>query len=405
VTLIGGNSAAKAKFLHNYLGTEQLLSGVQTSAHKFSVLLHNNQPTPTTLPGTALDVDPRYPFYRMSEKIEKLQSGAGSRVNSYMELKTLNSEFHLKGKLFIDAPNINDGITSPVISLLMRHSIENGDLVLVFTDVFETITPQVEELIETIKLYQDTNKFIYLLEETAGAFPAGFPIANNNVAAIATWQRKLADLGLNTGQFIVLSKQQPSNFAELDQRMINVGYDRIYRILDALDKNIYELENVVIPEVGKGITLWKERVNMSSLIVLGFVATIAVFAEIEFGIVITSLIDPIIGPIVLIVLAAAMMPLHLLFGKAHAKAINKQLGKRQKELHLIENIAGLFEKSQSFSRMILPITEPASWNKKTKARLHHLSDRTRELVRALNDNFASYVDSSFKNQANSLDLE
>jgi hypothetical protein len=185
----------------------------------------------------------------------------------------------------------------------------------------------------------------------------------------------------------------------------NVSYDRIYRVLDSLDKNIHELEEVIIPEVRTGIELWKERVNMSSLIVLGFIATIAIFAEIEMGIVISSLVDPIIGTIVLIVLIAGMTPLHLLFAKVHARAISKQLSKRQKELHLMENIAELFEKNQTVARMMLPISEPAGWNKKTKARLNQLSDRTRELVRSLNDNFASYGDSTVKNPINPLDLD
>jgi len=68
ISLIGGNSTAKSRFINNYLGTEQLTAGIQTAAHKFTVLLHNNQPNSVTLPGTALDVDHRYPFYQISEK-------------------------------------------------------------------------------------------------------------------------------------------------------------------------------------------------------------------------------------------------------------------------------------------------------------------------------------------------
>ena len=87
-------------------------------------------------------------------------------------------------------------------------------------------------------------------------------------------------MGLNTGQFIIVPNQQNSinplskvDFSEIDQRMANVAYDRSYRVLDSLEKNIREIEDVVIPEVKKGIALWKERVNISSLIVLCFIAT------------------------------------------------------------------------------------------------------------------------------------
>ncbi|MGZ8190258.1 MAG: hypothetical protein ACXWTS_03405 [Methylococcaceae bacterium] len=398
ISVLGGNSTAKSRFINNYLGTEQLLSGIQTSAHKFTVLLHNNQTSPATLPGTALDVDHRYPFYKISRKIEQQQAGEGSRVNSYLELKTINSE-HLKGKLFIDAPNISAAPASPVISLLTKHIIEHSDLVLIFTDVFEFATPLLDELIQHIITHQDFNKFVYLIDEPAAALN---PVNNNEV--ISSWQRKLSELGLNTGQFIVLPNQQnsinPQNqdiFAEIDQRMGHVTHDRSYRVLDSLEKNIDEIENVVMPELKKAIVLWKERVNMSTLIVLTLIATLAVFAEIQVGI-LEFLIDPIIGPIVLAVVIAIMVPAHLVLSKLHAKLIINQLTNRQKELHLIENLANIFEKGLTFPRMMLPITEPAGWNKKTKARLSQLSDKTKELVQLLNDSFSTYHEVHLDNQ-------
>jgi hypothetical protein len=73
-----------------------------------------------------------------------------------------------------------------------------------------------------------------------------------------------------------------------------------------------------------------------------------------------------------------------------AKLIVNQLVKRQKELHLLENLASFFEKNLTFSRMLLPINEPAGWNKKTKSRLSQLSEKTKELVQSLNDSFGTY---------------
>ena len=71
-----------------------------------------------------------------------------------------------------------------------------------------------------------------------------------------------------------------------------------------------------------------------------------------------------------------------------ALIINK-LNERQKELHLMENLAGLFEKNLTFTRMILPMYESVAWNKKIKARLLHLNDKTKDLVQSLNDIFGS----------------
>jgi hypothetical protein len=390
ISLIGGNSTAKPRFINNYLDSDSQFSGIQTASHKFTVLLHNNQSSQSTLPGTALDVDHRFPFYQISNKIEQQEKGEGDRINSYLELKTINSD-RLKSRLFIDTPNISEASSNPVTSLLAKHTIENSDLVLVFTDIFDSISPLVDEVIESIILHQDSNKFVYLIDKPAAMLNS---LANNEI--ISSWQRKLAGLGLNTGQFIVLPSQEIgagsqnlTDFAAIDQRLANVGHDRTYRILNSLEKNIREIDTVLMPEVKKAIIQWKDRSAFSSLIVLGFIATLAIFAEIQTGI-LELLIDPIIGPAIIITLIVIMVPLHILFSKIHSKLIISQLNARQRELHLIENLAGVFEKNLTIGRMLLPILEPKGWNKKTKLRLSQISSKTKDLVQSLNDSFSTY---------------
>lgn len=395
VSFIGGNSTAKARFINSYLGDNQANSGIQASTHKFTVLLQSSQTNLATLPGTALDVDPRYPFYQISKKMEQLQKGEGDKVNSHLELKALNSE-RLKGKLFIDSPNLGAIPESPVNSMLLKHMIENSDLILIFTDIFGSTSPLLEEVIQHIETHQDSNKFVFLIDEPIAAIN---PSKTNEI--ILSWQRKLATMNITTGQFIIAPSQQNSittqtkvDFSEIDQRMGNVSLDRTYRILNSLEKNIRDIEDVVFPEVRKGITLWKERVNLTSLIVLSFIATLAVFAEIETGI-LEVLIDPIIGPIVLVILTAILIPVHILISKLHAKFIINKLNERQKELHLMENLGNLFEKNLTFLRMLLPIQESIAWNKKTKANLSGLSEKTKDLVQSLNDIFGSYDETSY----------
>lgn len=391
ITLIGGGSNAKSKFMNAYFGSDLQLTGLQTSHNKFSVLLHNIQTSPTTLPGTALDVDHRFPFYQISHKLEQLQPGEGSRVNAYLELKTLPSD-HLKGRLFIEAPSISATPSNAVNAFLFTYAIENSDTVFIFTDTFDTHSPLLDELIAQIKRHQDTNKLIYLIDA-----PAALNAARSG-EIISGWQRRLDDLGISSGQFMVLPSQDTGfipqagkvDFSLIDQRLANVGHDRTYRILQSLENNIAEIENVVIPEVKKGIATWKERVNMSSLLVLSLFIVLALFAEINTGIVLATLIDPILGPISLLALIAIMTPIHLIFSRLHAKLIITQLNNRQKELHLLENLAGMFEKNLTFSRMMLPASEPAQWNKKTKARLSQLKSKTKDLVQSLNDTFSAY---------------
>jgi hypothetical protein len=393
VSLIGGNSTAKSRFINSYLGTEQLLSGIQASSHKFTALLYNNQSTPATLPGTALDVDHRYPFYQISQKIEQQQKDEGKRINAYLELKTIHSE-RLKGKLFIDAPNVSATSAVPVMSMLTTHTIENSDLVLVFCDVFEVSSSMMNELVRQISVHQDTNKFIYLIDAPAATF---YPTKSSEI--ISSWQRRLADLGLNTGQFILLpnqehstSAQNPPQFIEIDQRLANVEHDRSYRILNALGKSIHDIENVIIPEIKDGIATWKERINLTSLLILGGIAALAVFLELQLGIVIDLLFDPITGPIIILVIISVMVPLHLINAKLQSKFIMNRLNDRRKDLHLMENLGEFFELNVTFSRMLFNFSEPAGWNKKVRTRLAQLSDKTKDLVQSLNDSFSTYND-------------
>ena len=392
ISLIGGNSTAKSRFINSYLVSGQLFSGIQAASHKFTVLMYNNQSNPATLPGTALDVDHRYPFYQISQKIEQLQQGEGQRINSYLELKTIRSD-RLKGKLFIDAPNVSATPATPTVSMLTRHVIENSDLVLVFSDVFETSSSLLNELITQITLQQDNNKFIYLIDAPAATF---YPTKSSEI--ISSWQRRLADIGLNTGQFILLHNQEhsantqvPPQFEEIDQRLANVEHDRSYRILNVLEKSIHAIEDVVIPELKDGIDHWKDRVNMSSLVVLGSLAALAVFAELQIGIT-DLLFDPVFGPIILLVVLCFLVPLHMIMSKIQAKYVIARLNNRQKELHLLENLGELFEANLTFSRMLLNFSEPAGWNKKTRAKLAQLSVRAKDLVEALNDSFSTYND-------------
>ena len=393
ISLISGNSSAKSRFLNSYLtNAQQVPSGTQAFNQKFTVLLHNNQTHAATLPGTALDVDPRYPFYQISNQIEQLLKGEGDRINSYLELKTMNCE-RLKGKVFIETPNISAEPSNPIHALLSKKSIDCADLVFVFSDVFETTSPMQDELIQQIISQQDSNKFIYLIDEPLAALN---PAKTNEI--ISSWQRKLLALGLNTGQFIIMPTMQnninpnhQADFYQIDERIANVNNDRTYRVLDALEKNIRDIENVVIPEVKKAIATWKERANITSLFIVSFIAILAVFAEIEFG-VLDFLFDPIIGPIILVVLLLTLVPTHLLICKLHAKFIVKKLNLRQKELSLMENLANLFEMNLTTTRMLLPISEPIGWNKITKSRLTALTNKTKELVQSLNDDFSDYED-------------
>ncbi len=374
ISTLGGYSSAKSDFINRYLGIQP-----HSSRHKFTVLQYTPQTTSATLPGNALDADHRLPFYQISRDIEQVAAGEGSKLNTYLELITINN-LKLKTKLLIDAPVISPTAENKATSLLRKHVINISDLVLVFTDLFEADPALINETVANIVAQQDSNKFIFVIDHSEISLE---PQKSQEIAA--AWQRRLAEFGIHTGQFIVLS--QNGDLSLIDQRISNLNNDRTYRILASLEKGIRDIDDVVISEVEASITTWKERCNASTLIILGFLIMLLLFAEIAMGI-LDLLLDPIIGPAIILTIIAILTPIHIVVSRIHAKFIINQLHKRQKQLNIPEDLAGLFEKSLSFWRVLLPTTAPVGKNKKNRKKLAGLLEQSKDLVQALNDQFS-----------------
>jgi len=374
VSTLGGYSPAKSEFIDRFLDVR-----LHTTRHKFTVLQYTPQTTSATLPGTALDADHRLPFYQIGREIEQVKPGEGGKVNSYLELVTVNSG-KLKNKLIIDTPVLNPAAETAVNSMLRQHVIAISDLVLVFTDLFDADPEFSKDTIANIVKYQDTNKFLYVIDHSE------LNLEENKIhEIIASWQRRLNDFGIFTGQFIVLSNN--GNLSQIEQRVNSLNSDRSYRVLESLENSIRAVDDVIMEEVGSSISVWKERCNATTLIILSFIIMLILFAEIAVGI-LDLFFDPIIGPAIILGLLALLTPLHIIVSRVHAKFIINQLNKRQKQLNLSEDLSGLFEKGVTFWRMLFPITQPVGRNKKTRKKLDQLLEQTKDLVQALNDQFS-----------------
>ena len=100
IAVLGTFSSGKSTFINHYLGFRTQRTGNQAVDDKFTVLCYSHEETPHALPGVALDSDPRFPFYRMSDEIEKVAKGEGRRIDAYLQLKTCPSE-NLRGKILL----------------------------------------------------------------------------------------------------------------------------------------------------------------------------------------------------------------------------------------------------------------------------------------------------------------
>ena len=91
VAVLGTYSSGKSTFINHYIGKQLQLTGNQAVDDRFTVICYStDHDDPRVLPGLALDADPRFPFYRLSQSIEGIASGEGQRIDAYLQLKTLS---------------------------------------------------------------------------------------------------------------------------------------------------------------------------------------------------------------------------------------------------------------------------------------------------------------------------
>ena len=415
ITLVGSSKSGKAEFINNYLKAQLVNAGLQT---KLTVFQHSQNDQAVTLPGTALDGDPRFPFYRVSSKLERIRKGEGERVNNYLELKT-SINTRLQDKILINTPDLADTFDN-VSLFLTHHVIDLSDLILVFIETDLSKLESIRKIL--LQLFKDENgnqkepnKIVFVVNQEKGMTD------NAYVEQIMTMlKNQLDEVDIKVGQFLVLDNNEQASAvhanigttsildqiagkqaaattatgdsnksrAVIEEQMASVNVHRAYAILNTLEHNIREIDDSIIPELRKILEVWKDRVHFTVSLILGFFATLLVFAEVNTGIV-SSLFDPIIGSIVLVAIILVMLPAHFLISKTHAKLIINQLNDRKKQEDSVENLAGLFERHMTFWLMLLPKKEPVGWNKVAKARATGLLQQAKDLVQSLNDGFSS----------------
>ena len=133
VSILGTFSAGKSSFINHFLGRKLQFTGNQAVDDKFSVICYSSGEDGRVLPGLALDSDPRFPFYQMSDEIEKVTAGEGRRIDAYLQMKTSCSE-RVSGKIIIDSPGFDADDQRNTILRLTDHITDLSDLVLVFFD-------------------------------------------------------------------------------------------------------------------------------------------------------------------------------------------------------------------------------------------------------------------------------
>lgn len=395
ISVLGLFSAGKSSFINHFLKTKIQRTGVQAVDDKFTVLCYSPDPEVKTLPGLALDVDPRFPFYQISRDIEEAMEGEGKRINAYLQLKTCNSE-NLKGKILIDSPGFDADAQRSATLRITKHIIDISDLVLIFFDARRpepgAMRDTLEYLVKTTVDRYDSEKFIYILNQI------DVTAREDGLAeVVAAWKSALAEKGLNITQFYTifspeielncdneyvkerLEARRDRDLAEIHRRMQEVEVKRAYRILNALDATTKELKDQAIPELLRALFGWRSWTLRLDALVLAAIIGGVVFAGLMTGFWLSPLADAAAIAAALAIVAV----FHLLFSALFKAIYRRRLARRQKQLKLNFNLVRAFDKCANW--YLLATGKIKGWNEAVRARLEEIVNHADILIQRLND--------------------
>jgi len=279
IAVLGTFSAGKSTFINDYLEFDLQRTGHQAVDDKFSVICFAGDGQSKTLPGTALDADPRFPFFSIGKEIEEGAEGEGRKLDSYLQLKSCPCE-KLKGKILVDSPGFDADEQRTATLSIADRIIERSDLVMVFFDAHRpepgAIRDTLEHLVEKAVARHDATKFIYILNQIDVTADE-----NNLEDVVAAWQRALAQKGLTAGRFYRVFSQtacvhieneeaarrliewREQDMADLEDRLNQVEMQRVYRVADSLRHHCLHIEEKVVPELKERIADWRRFVLLA----------------------------------------------------------------------------------------------------------------------------------------------
>ena len=398
ISILGTFSAGKSTFINHYVGAPIQDSGNQAVDDKFTVVCYGNNETPTTLPGLALDADPRFPFYNISEEINKVDPGEGNRVNLYLQLKTLKSP-NVKGKILIDSPGFDADSQRDGILRITSHIVEMSDLVLVFFDARHpepgAMRDTLEHLVATTIGHRDANKVLYILNQIDTTSKE-----DNLEDVIGSWQRALAQEGLISGNFYGiynedaavpfenethgqrLKGKKDADLARITERMDKVSIERAYRIIKALDDFARETKEQKIPLLKEVLQNWASKVLWTDLTIIGLLLALLGTLQVKFNL-FDALFNSQAGTII------SILALIALFCGIHLKVRNFYAAKASKKWE---------EKDTSIAKALMHNTQwwkpmfasgMRGWQKKNIAKLNELIAQSKRAIQKLNDQHVS----------------
>ena len=297
ISVLGTFSSGKSTFINRFLGRNLQATGNQAVDDKFTVICYGREQQ--VLPALALDSDPRFPFYNISKEIDEVTRGEGSRLDSYLQLKTCDSE-KVRGRIIIDSPGFDADAQRTETLRITNYIIDLSDLVLVFFDARHpepgAMRDTLDYLVAGTMRRPDFNKFLHILNQIDNAARE-----DNPEEVFAAWQRALAQKGLTAGRFYRIydpesavpipddrmrerfERKRDQDMTEILGRIERLVVDRSYRVTGLLEQTAARIRDELVPRIREANRAWKRRVLRTDLITIGLIAVTLLVLSIGLG--------------------------------------------------------------------------------------------------------------------------
>jgi hypothetical protein len=362
IAVLGTFSSGKSTFINSLLGEKLQLTGNQAVDDRFTVIVHAGGDDSHTLPGRALDADPRFPFFQMSR----------------------------------------------------QHIIDLSDLVLVFFDARHpepgAMQDTLEHLVSRTIHRPDSSKFLFVLNQIDNAARE-----DNPEEVFGAWQRALANKGLTAGRFYAIydpdaalpiedpklrerfESKRAQDMAAIEERIDQVEVERAYRIIGVLEHTAQTIQKQVVPRLREARDRWKRRVLWLDGIVFSVLAVAAVAWSITGGHwnglrldhpVLTAMTDTPLGwSLFLGGIALVALSIHLCLRQVAAQSVLAGLEHAEGSPDLREWVVRAFRRNTRVWRPLLG-RDPPGYGRMARRRLSRVLNDADRYVQDLNNRFA-----------------
>jgi GTPase SAR1 family protein len=294
IAILGTFSAGKSTFINEYIGHKVQRSGSQAVDDRFTVISYGTTDTVKELPGLALDGDPRFPFYRVSDEIERLGDGSGRTVDHFLSMKTVKSE-RLRGRILIDSPGFDADEQRATILQLTDHIIDLSDLVLVFFDARHpepgAMRDTLEHLVNRVAARNDFTKLVFVLNQIDTTWRE-----DNLEEVVSAWQRAVVRQGNATGRFYCIYNESAAveigdpqvraryeqkasrDREEIHAKIAEISSSRSYRIVGAMQAIAESIEMDAVPALTEAMHKWRRRVLQADVLLMGLFLGAVIYA-------------------------------------------------------------------------------------------------------------------------------